>query len=204
MRVTLKGNMFRIFAFFFLISCFVPVKAEGGSGYTDSVKSYFSKKEEPAPHRRSMLLYVGSSVYSAAKGFKGDPFASVILGFRQQFKEVMGIGDFSLKTEIQSLKLKTGRATQINVTPVFSLPGAGSGFPVYVGLGGGIGFYPYFILDSKPSLSVNLQLFTGLRLLNLYENLGVNGELALHAHIPFREERLYMETITSLGLIFSF
>lgn len=192
--------MFRILAFLFLISCLVPVKA----GAAGSVQSYFSKKQETVSHQRSMLLYAGPSVYSKAKGFKGDPFDSFILGFRQQFKEVMGIGDFGLKAEIQSLRLKTGRATQINVTPVFSLPDEASGFPVYVGLGGGIGFYPYFILDSKPSLSVNFQLFTGIRLADLYENLGINGELTLHAHIPFREERLYMETIVSLGLVFSF
>ena len=171
-------------------------------GHRYAVKNYFSKKE-PAPHR-DMVLYVGSAVYSGAKNFKRKPFSSFIAGFRQQIWNISDIGDFSLKTEIQSFQLKTGRATQINVTPAFSLPDTDNGFPVYVGLGAGFGFYPYYILKGDPSLSLNGQFFAGLRLANLHENLGLNAELALNMHVPFKESQLYMETIASLGLLFRF
>ena len=186
------------------------VDSEGkkeGYGYTLK-KYFFGRKKEPisVSSHRNMVLYGGSSFYSdsTAKDFKGKPFSSLIVGFRQPLWEVLQMGDFSLKTEIQNFRLKTGRVTQINITPLFSMPEARSKFPVYVGLGLGFGFYPHFILTGKPALSLNGQLFAGLRLLNLYENLGLNGEAALHMHVPLKEKELYMETIGSLGLLFSF
>ena len=123
------------------------------SRYT--VKNYFAGKESTPS--RDMVLYLGSSVYSGAKSFKRKPFSSFIAGFRQQIWKISNIGDISLKTEIQSFRLKNGRATQINVNPVFSLPDRENGFPVYVGLGAGVGFYPYFILMGEPSLALNGQ-----------------------------------------------
>ena len=181
---------------------------EKKKGYGYTLKKYFSgrKKIPSSSSYRNMVLYVGSSLYSdsTAKNFKSIPFSSVIAGFRQPIREVPQVGDFSLKTEIQNFRLKTDRVTQINITPLFSLPEAQSKFPVYVGLGIGFGFYPYFILAGKPALSLNGQLFAGLRLINLYKNLGLNGEVVLNMHVPFKERELYMETIANLGLLFSF
>ena len=185
------------------VSCsFADSKDKKKEGYRYTVRNYFSGGESTP--RRDMVLYLGSAVYSGAKTFKRKPFSSFIAGFRQQIWKISNIGDISLKTEIQSFLLKTGRATQINVNPVFSLPDTENGFPIYVGLGAGIGFYPYYILMGEPSLSLNGQFFTGLRLVNLYENLGLSAELVLNMHVPFKESQLYMETIASLGLLFSF
>ena len=192
-----------LWIFLIFISCsFADSKDKKKEDSRYTVKNYFSGKKSTSP--RDMVLYLGSSVYSGAKSFKRKPFTSFIAGFRQQIWKISNIGDISLKTEIQSFRLKNGRATQININPVFSLPDRENGFPVYVGLGAGVGFYPYFILMGEPSLSLNGQFFAGLRLVNLYENLGLNAELALNMHVPFRDSQLYMETIANLGLIFSF
>lgn len=197
-------NVLWIFFVFSGISFADSKEKKEGYGYT--LKKYFSGRKKTPSRRRDMVLYVGSSLYSnsAARNFKHRPFSSFIVGFRQPLFEVTGIGDLNLKTEVQNFRLKTGQATQINFTPTFSLPEARSGFPIYVGVGLGFGFYPHFILIDKFSLSLNTPFFAGVRLINLYENLGLNGELALNMHFPFREKKLYMETIVSLGLLFSF
>lgn len=196
----------RLYLLLLVFFFFNPVISSGSEGksYTSSVKRYFSGSG--ASDQRSMVLYLGSSIYSdnAVKNFKRKPLSSWVLGFQQQIKEISGLGDFNLKTELQNFRLTTGRATQINITPVFSLPESENGFPVYVGLGAGLGFYPYHILKGNPFFSLNTQFFTGLRLTNLYENLGLHVELALYMHIPFQDKRLYMDTIASLGVIFSF
>ena len=196
----------RLYLLFLVFFFFNPVISSGSEGksYTSSVKRYFAGNE--TNDHRGMVLYLGSSIYSddAIKDFKRKPFSSWVLGFQQQIKEVSDLGDFSLKTELQNFRLTTGRATQINITPVFSLPEGGNGFPVYVGLGAGLGFYPYHILKGNPFFSLNTQFFVGLRLANLYKNLGLHAELALYMHIPFQDNRLYMDTIASLGVMFSF
>lgn len=194
-------NLCLLFLVFFSGSSVATSESEGS---TSIRKRYFAGNGVSG--HRGMVLYLGSSLYSdsAGKNFKRKPFSSWILGFQQQIKEISNLGDFNLKTELQNFRLNAGRATQINITPVFSLPEMENGFPVYVGLGAGLGFYPYHILKGKPFFSLNTQFFVGLRLPNLYANLGLHAEMVLHMHIPFQDNRLYMDTIANLGIIFSF
>lgn len=161
--------------------------------------------EERRKKPGGMILYAGPSLYgdNTEKKFKGRSFSSFLMGFQQQIGSAPLLEDLYLKTEIQNFHLKRGRATQINITGAFSRPGWEKGFPVYVGAGGGLGFYPFHILKGRSFASLNAQFFTGLRLLNLYENLGLNLELSLHLHYPFSEQELYMDVFAGLGAFFS-
>ena len=152
-----------------------------------------------------MILYAGPSLHgdSTERRFKSRSFSSFLMGFQQQIGTAPILEDIYLKTEIQNFHLQKGRATQINITGAFSRPGWEKAFPVYVGAGAGFGFYPFHILKGKPFLSLNTQFFTGLRLLNLHENLGLNFELSLHLHYPLRERELYMDVFIGLGAFFN-
>ena len=180
--------------------------SENGEGnyYASNGKRYFAGNGVSG--NRGMTLYLGSSIYSdsASTDFEQKAFSEWLIGFQQQVKEVSNLGDFNLKAELQNFRLNTGRATQINLTPVFSLPEIKNGFPIYVGLGAGMGFYPYLILKGKSFFSLNTQFFVGLRLINFYENLGLNAELVLHIHMPFQDNHLHMDTFANLGVVFSF
>ena len=193
---------FLFFVLFFGSSAVADLENEEENAYIVGEKRYFAGVNS----HRGMVLYLGSSLYSdsSEKNYKPNAFSSWIIGFQQQIKEVPDMGDFNLKAELQNFRLNKDRATQINITPIFSLPEIENGFPVYVGLGAGMGFYPYLILRNKPFLSLNAQFFVGLRLINFYKNLGLNAELLLHIHRPFLDNRLYMNTMGNLGVIFSF
>ena len=176
--------------------------AEGGRFWRRLAASSEGKAQEKPS---GMILYAGPSLHgdSTEKRFKSRSFSSFLMGFQQQIGSAPILEDIYLKTEIQNFHLKKGRATQINITGAFSRPGWEKAFPVYVGAGAGFGFYPFHILKGKPFLSLNTQFFTGLRLLNLHENLGLNLELSLHLHYPLREQELYMDVFFGLGAFFN-
>ncbi len=178
------------------------------SGYKYILKNYFSKRQPNFfSHKgspRNLTLYIGPSLYRETKEKVLFPISSFILGFNQRIKEIPTVGDFNLQIGVQSIKLETHRGTVIEISPRFTLPDIRSGFPFYVGVGAGLGVFPRHIIKSLPALAFNAQIFTGLRFLDLYYNLGLTGELTLKMQVPFNDLKMYLEIFGSVGFVFSF
>ena len=177
------------------------------SGYRYIIDNYFSKRRSSGNeghYSRSFTLFGGSSFYreSTVKSF--NPSSSFVLGFNQKVKEIPRFGDVNLQAAIFSSKMEKQRAVLLEITAQVTVPDIRSAFPLYVGLGAGLGFYPRYIVRKIPSLSANSQFFVGLRFLDLYHNLGLSMELNLRMQYPFSELEIYIETLGQLGLIFSF
>lgn len=92
----------------------------------------------------------------------------------------------------------------LEVTPRITIPEVRTTFPLYIGLGAGIGFYPKHIVRKLPAMSLNSQFFIGLRVFDIYHNLGFSTEINLRIHFPFNELNIYLETLGQMGLIFRF
>ena len=180
--------------------------SEEKSGYRYIIDNYFSKKRssEAYSYSRSFTLYGGFSFYRKSTKKSFDPFSSFSLSFDQKIKEISYFGDIGLRLSIFSTKLERQRAVLLEITPRISVPEIQTAFPLYIGLGAGLGFYPHYIVRKIPSLSVSGQVFTGLRLVELYHNLGFSGELNLRIHSPFNELKIYLEIFGQFGLVFSF
>ena len=209
-----KISIIKYMKLLFVLLLLVSVKTYGAtssdteSGYKYVLKNYFSKRRpnffshKGAP--RNLTLYMGSSLYRETKDEVLFPISSFIFGFNQRIKEIPTVGDLNLQIGIQSIKLETHRGTVIEITPRFTLPDIRSGFPFYVGIGAGLGFFPRHIVKNLPALSFNAQVFTGMRFLDLYYNLGLTGEFSLKMQVPFQDLKLYLELFGSLGFVFSF
>ena len=177
------------------------------SGYRYIIDNYFSKSRafgDYDNYSRHFTIHSGLSFYreSTIKSF--NPFSTFTLGFNQKIKEVSNVGDLNLQISIFSSQLATRRSTLLEITPQFSVPEIRAGFPLYVGVGAGVGFYPRHIVKKIPTLSVNSQFFIGLRFLDIYHNVGFSTELNLRVHSPFNELKVYLETLGQFGLIFRF
>ena len=188
---------------------FVTVFSYGeSSGYKYVIDNYFSKRKsniesyQGAP--RHLKLYLGASVYGETETRKFDPLFSRALGFSQRIKEFPARGDLNLRVELQSLRLLSHRTELISIVPVFIFPDVRSGFPVYVGAGGGMSLLPLHLVRRQPALSLTGQIFAGLRLVDWYKNAGLSGEMSLKTHLPFYDRELYMEIFITLGFLFSF
>ena len=179
-----------------------------GTGYKNILKNYFSSRKSNtstyygAP--RSLALLVGASVYGETKDEQQDLFSSRVFGYNQRIKEFRTIGDFNLRIELGAVELESQRSFRISVAPHFTLPDIRSGFPVYVGVGGGFGLFPRHILKKQPALSLNAQMLIGVRFIDVYKNVGFMMELNLKMHTPFQDMKLYMELLANMGFVFSF
>ncbi len=198
---------------YFILLCisfetYATPQSDTKSGYKYVIQNYFSKRRSNFfSHRgspRNLTLYAGSSLYRETKDKILFPFSSVIFGFNQRIKEFPTIGDLNLQVGIQSIRLKTHRGTVIEINPRFTLPDIRSGFPFYIGMSAGLGVFPRHIIKSLPALNFNAQFFTGIRLLDIYYNLGLTGELNLKIQVPFNDLKMYLELFGSLGFVFSF
>jgi len=203
------------------------------SGYKYIIQNYFSKKRSNlmsyhgAP--RQLTLYIGSSLYRETKNDIEFPFLDVLLGLDQRLKELSAVGDINLQIGLHKIRLTNQKSSMaIAISPRFILPDLRSGFPIYVGLGIGMQVFPRHILQDLPSLTFNTQFFTGIRLLDIYHNVGIVGELSLKAqpipHVvelsevelsedgnpdnnkkPFiTDSKVYLELTGTLGITFSF
>ena len=182
--------------------------ATSESSYKNVIKNYFTKRKKNTStfygSPRSLTLFTGASLYGETKDEKQKPLSSYTFGFNQRIKEYTAIGDLNLKIELHSVALETQRSTQVTITPHFSLPDIRSGFPIYVGFGAGFGLFPRHILKKQPALSFNVQMYTGLRLIDIYKNFGLITELNLRMRTPFQDMKLYMELLMNVGFVFSF
>ena len=180
------------------------------SGYKYVIRNYFSsRKPNVESHQgspRHLGLYLGTSLYGETTDQDTfNPFSSFVFGLSQRISEYPAIGDLSIRVELLSMKFADKkREWLVDVVPVFSLPDVRSGFPVYVGAGGGLGLFPRHIVRKEPVLSFNARLFAGVRVLDWYENMGFFGEVSVKTQFPVYDAKLYMEVLLTFGSLFSF
>ena len=199
--------MFKKNCFFILLLFFSPTwgkeKSSEKSGYRYIIENYFSKRAA-SHYTRSISVYSGLSFFRESSVKPFPPFSSVVFGINQKVREIKEFGDVNIQFSFASLQLENQKALLLEVTPQLSFPEMRSAFPLYMGLGVGLGFYPRNIIRKSPSLSLSGEGFIGLRFLNFYHNLGFSSEISLKMQIPFQEWEVYLESLFRIVLSFSF
>ena len=176
------------------------------------------------------ILYSGTSIYKEGKDSGLPAFSSFRLGFQKSIKELSSAIDLELQMGIQSMRLEKERATGIEMIARFSTPSMSSDIPIYVGAGWGYTLFPRRKIKSLPTESTtSLQFFTGVRFLEILDNLGIVGEVNfkvtnldgeklvattqergfLNSEKKTRVEKKsyyykYLEVFTMIGLVFDF
>lgn len=201
--------MFKKTCVFILLVSFCPSWGDEGkaekSGYRYIIENYFSKRRGAyQDYSKSFTLVMGTPFYRESREKSFDAFSAVMFGFNQRIREIAYLGDLNLQVAMFSSKLATRRATLLEVSPRISIPEVQTAFPLYIGLGLGLGFYPRYIIKKLPPFSVNNQFFIGLRFFEIYHNLGFSAEINLRMHYLFSELEIYLETFAQMGLILNF
>ena len=181
------------------------IKKSEKSAYKYVIDNYFSKRDSLSSHyTRSISIYSGLSFYRESSVKSLPSLSSVVFGFNQKAREIKDFGDLNIQFSFSSLQLDRQKALLLEVMPQLSFPEMRSAFPIYLGLGIGLGFYPRNIIRKKPSLSLSGEFFAGLRFLNLYHNLGFSSEINLRMHTPFNEWEVYLEALARVAVVFCF
>lgn len=111
--------------------------------------------------------------------------------------------DLGLRVDLQSFGLHEGRATKLSFVPVITFPDAGAKFPLYFGGGVGFGVFTQQLTSESP-LSLDYQLFAGVRFFDVLQNTGFFVEAGLKNHFLVLSDGQFNGTFAALGCVFTF
>lgn len=184
----------------------------------DAAAKYFGKApQEPQEEQRYVAqessygggllsLQIGGFVNSAAYEWGGngkkDKVGKASYGVTYLFDRWSGV-DVNIRGDFNEYKLGNERAVKLSLMPLWTLPMADSNFPLYFGLGTGLGVY-FKQLDDESNISFDYQLVAGVRVKNIFESVGFVIEFGLKNHLHILSDGQFNGTALTAGTVFSF
>lgn len=148
-------------------------------------------------------LYFDSDAYRWGPSHYEDP-SEWALGVTYRFGEWLNSTDFLVRVEYQFFDLDGNENPQkLSFVPIVIFPDARSEFPLYFGLGTGLGLFTKQINDES-HLSLDYQIFLGLRFFDLLENTGFFVESGLKNHFHLLSSGQLNSVYLSFGSVFTF
>lgn len=111
--------------------------------------------------------------------------------------------DYALRVSYTEYKPASQRANKLSFMYAVILPDAGSKFPLYFGAAAGPGAFLTQI-SGESSLSLDYQLFFGLRMFNTFDKTGFYVEGGMKNHIQLTADGQLNGTYLSAGAVFTF
>ncbi len=189
-----------------------PVPVETG---TKAAAKYFEPKRvtssssAPAADASTHYLsvYIGNHL-SSDSYLMGSPGESdngkFIGGLAYRFDEWVNSGDKLVKVDFASYEFSGGqKATKMSVLYAISFPDASSKFPFYFGAGIGPGVF-FKQLPGESSVSLDYQLFLGLRFMNLFQSFGLFVEAGFRNHVMLLSDGQFNGSYLTTGAVFTF
>ena len=111
--------------------------------------------------------------------------------------------DQALRVSYNEYKPNGQHVSKLSFMYALTLPDAGSQFPLYFGVAAGPGVF-LKQLDGESSLSLDYQLFLGLRLFNVFDKVGFYIEGGMRNHLHLTSDGQLNGTFISAGAVFTF
>jgi hypothetical protein len=111
--------------------------------------------------------------------------------------------DYSLRVSYQEYQPHDQTAKKLIFSYALTLPDAESRFPLYFGAGLGAGVFLSQLPDESP-VTLDYQLFLGMRLFNVVESTGFYLEGGLKNHLQLTSDGQLNGTYVSAGAVFTF
>lgn len=174
--------------------------------------SYEAQPAEPAaaPGRSSteemMMLGLGSFLNSETYNWNGsakqENVGRITYGFTYMLEEESKY-DINLRVDFTEYRVVTERAFKMSVLPVLTFPRFTADFPIYFGVGLGLGIF-FVQVPDESSLSFDYQLLGGARFMDVIENAGLFVELALKNHLLLTTNGQFNGISLTAGGVFNF
>ncbi len=145
--------------------------------------------------------FVSSTSYAWAGGTRENPARSTY-GVTYLFDE-WGRMDLSARIDFNEFHIGDERPKKLSVLPLLTFPAADTKFPLYFGVGAGLGIFFKQVQDES-SLSLDYQLVVGARLFELYESMGAFVEYGMKNHIHLFSDGQLNATHLTAGMLFTF
>jgi hypothetical protein len=147
--------------------------------------------------------YMSSDAYNWGMSGKEEGIGKWGLDMTYRVSEYNNLMDQAVRVSYTEFKPAGKRASKMSFMYALTLPDAGSKFPLYFGFAAGPGIF-FKQLEDESSLSLDYQLFLGLRLFNLFESAGFYIEAGLKNHLQLTSDGQVNGNYISTGAIFTF
>jgi hypothetical protein len=146
---------------------------------------------------------MSSQSYDWGRGGQEDDVGKNNFGLTYRMGEWVNSMDLNLRVDYTDYEVSGEKPTKLSFLPLITFPDANSRFPLYFGLGVGLGVFLKQI-DSKSAISLDYQLVAGARFFNVFENTGFFIEAGLKNHLLILSSGQYNGTFLAGGLVFTF
>jgi hypothetical protein len=146
--------------------------------------------------------YVNSQAYDWGSSSETSDAGTANYGVTYLFDDWHGL-DLNIRMDFSEYNIANSRAVKLALLPLWTFPRADTRFPLYFGLGGGIGIFLQQ-LNNKSNLSFDYQLVMGARFMDLTPGFGAFVEFGLKNHLHILTNGQFNGTAFSAGAVFTF
>ncbi|MGE5087369.1 MAG: hypothetical protein ACM3MG_13780 [Bacillota bacterium] len=171
----------------------------------DSTRSGGGSSFGPSDHYLALYYgrYMASQSYDWGKFGQEDDIGGNNFGVNYRVGEWYNSMDLNLRIEYADYKVGGETPNKLSFLPMITFPDANSRFPLYFGLGAGLGIFMKQT-NSKSALSLDYQLVAGARFFNVFENTGFFLEAGLKNSLFLLSSGQLNGTFIATGLVFTF
>lgn len=158
---------------------------------------------------RVLMLHLGAftsseSFYWTRSG-RIDDVAKTNFGLTYRMDEFTSSMDLNIRADFTFYHFpgEDLEPFKMSILPLVTFPDAGSGFPLYFGLGGGLGVF-FRQIKNESNLTFDYQLVAGARFMNIADGAGFFIESGLKNHLHLLSDGQINGVFFSGGAIFTF
>lgn len=148
-------------------------------------------------------VFVSDTAYKWSRPDQQDNIGTWNFGVTYRVGEWVNSMDLNLRVDLARIAPSAGPTTKLSFLPVVTFPDAGSRFPLYFGIGAGLGIFTNQI-DGESSLTLDYQLLAGARFFNLWGQTGLFVEGGLKNSLFLLSDGQFNATFVAGGLVFTF
>ena len=193
-------------------------KAAAPEGGTKKADQYFKTRKGTAKAAPTTTQETGSSQpphymavhfgtffsnehYNWAQG--SNNLHNLNAGVTYRLGEWVNSMDFAIRVEYTNFVFDYYAAKQISIVPIITFPDASSHFPLYVGGGVGLGLFTQQVPSRSP-VALDWQVFAGVRVLNIWDKVGVMVESGMKNHVLVGSPGQFNGVYVNVGAVFVF
>ena len=182
-----------------------PDRARTGNEAAGEEKSASTEKLSGDTHYLAVHFgtYIADAAYKWGSSGRVDKPGNYNVGVTYRMGEWKNSMDLALRVDFSEFSLPGGSAAKLSFLPVIMFPDASSRFPLYFGVGAGLGVF-FRQLPSSSALALDYQVLAGIRFFNLIDKLGVFVEAGLKNHVHLLSSGQYNGTFVAAGAVFTF
>jgi len=146
--------------------------------------------------------FINSQAYDWGSAAQVNDGGQAIYGVTYLFDQWHGM-DLNIRADFQEFSLSNNRAVKIALLPLWTFPRAETKFPLYFGIGAGLGIFMQQ-LSNKSNLSFDYQLVMGARFFDITPGFGAFVEYGLKNHLHILSNGQFNGTAFAGGVVFTF